>query len=594
MATKRPTFKRFELLSKLGAGLHGRVYLAWDPQLQRKVALKLLTQGRNAKATAEQFLAEARAVAKVAHAAVVPLFEAGIEAGVPYLVFEFVEGVPLRDHLMKTPLDSCAAISYFRQIVDGVAAAHTLGIAHLDLSPNNVLVDARGALRIMDFGLARILGDAREFDEDDVQGTPRYMSPEHFESGVFDLRTDVFALGLIFFELLSGAPAVDASTFKELRAQLSNARFDWTRLDGRAIPTEVISVVRDALARKAPHRFAHAGEMQGALAAAVTAGAARENRDLAVQFLLRRLQRRPEFPAFSNSINEINRLTGEQSQANLEELSKVIMRDFSLTNRLMKVANSALFSRSDGGTVTVTQAISRIGTKTVRMLCNGLLMFEHLKGTSQILQSALVESFVAGLLGRLLATQVNREAIDEAFVAAMFNQLGRNLLIYYLEDEYLEIQAKAAHGMLIQDAERAVLATTTHELGAAVAATWKFPVPLIATIERLPEGVLPAPTSVAERMRYLAHFPNELCSLAARVSDDDAERTLTRMSERYARCFRTTPESLLGLIELALEKFAEIAPSLNVAADNLFCASANRLVAEFRREQATPLELALA
>ncbi len=472
---KKPRFNRFDLLSKLGSGLHGRVFLAWDPQLERKVALKILTRQRDNQATLDQFFAEARAVAKIAHAQVVPLFEAGSEQGLPYLVFEFVEGAPLREYLKSTQLDVPAACAKFKQIVEGVAAAHALGIAHLDLSPNNVLVDQRGTMRVMDFGLSRFVATSNKSDhEDDAQGTPRYMSPEHFAGAPLDMRTDVFALGLIYYELLVGRPAASAQKLRELVAQIEETQFDWLALEAHGTPPEVISVIRDALARVPARRFKHAGEMLGALQEAEATSAARENGDLAVKFLLRRLQRRPEFPAFSNSINEINRLTEESSQAGLHELAAVVMRDFSLTNRLLKVANSAFFARADEGATTVLHAISRVGTKTVRLLCNGLLMFEHLKSDNPVLQDALVESFVSGLLGRLLALQLCRELAEEAFVAAMFNRLGRNLLIYYLDDEYTEILQRVQHGVPLLQAERAILGTTSSQVGAAVAASWKF------------------------------------------------------------------------------------------------------------------------
>jgi HD-like signal output (HDOD) protein len=439
----------------------------------------------------------------------------------------------------------------------------------------------------MDFGLSRFITTTTQGDhEDDVQGTPRYMSPEHFAGAPLDMRTDVFALGLIFFEMLAGRPAANANKLIELTAQLQNTRFDWAVLHTRGTPPEFVSVIRDALARTPSRRFKDAGEMLGALHEAQSAVAARENHDLAVQFLLRRLQRRPEFPAFSNSIAEINRLTDENSQAGLGELASVVMRDFSLTNRLMKVANSAFFARSDAGVTTVAQAISRVGTKAVRLICNGLLMFEHLKSDNPVLQDALVESFVSGLLGRLLALQLCREFAEEAFVAAMFNRLGRNLLIYYLEDEYGEILQRAARGVPLPQAERMILATTSAEVGAAVAANWKFPAALIASMAGLPSGMLPAPAHDAERMHCMAHFPNELCALAAAESAEPPDAGLARLSQRYQRIFRTNSSDLASALEVAMEKFAEIAPSMGIAFNaNGFCCRTQAFLAAFKLAQ---------
>jgi len=584
----KPKFNRFELQSKLGSGLHGRVFLAWDPQLERKVALKILTRQTDARATLEQFFTEARAVAKVAHANVVPLFEAGAEKGLPYLVFEYVDGPSLKGYLKGTTLDFTSACAMFDQIAQGVAAAHAVGIAHLDLSPNNVLVDARGTARVMDFGLSRFVASSmRAEDQDDVQGTPRYMSPEHFAGAPRDMRTDVFALGLVFFELLAGRPAGNQPKLSELTLQLCNARFDWQVLEERGVPAEVISVVRDALARQPARRFKQAGEMLGALRDALGAANARGNQELAVQFVLRRLQRRPEFPAFSNSVTEINRLTADSSQAGLQDLAAVVMRDFSLTNRLMKVANSAFFAGGNGGAATVQQAIARVGTKTVRMICNGLLMFEHLKGDNPVLQDALVESFVSGLLARLLALQFSRELAEEAFVAAMFNRLGRNLLIYYLEDEYADIRQRVDAGMPFAQSERAILGTTSAEIGAAVAANWKFPAALISSMASLPAGVLPTPINEPEKMRALAHFANELCGLAAGHGGVASLSELATLGSRFQRIFRTTPADLAGALGIAMEKFAEIAPSLGVSSEhNGFCRRTREFLESLNRPEA--------
>ncbi len=586
-SAKKPRFNRFDLLSKLGSGLHGRVFLAWDPQLERKVALKILTRQRDTQATLEQFFAEARAVAKIAHAQVVPLFEAGSEQGLPYLVFEFVDGVPLKEFLKSSNLDVPSACAKFKQIVEGVAAAHALGIAHLDLSPNNVLVDPRGTMRVMDFGLSRFVATSKRIDsEDDVQGTPRYMSPEHFAGAPLDMRTDVFALGLIFYELLVGRPAANAQKLRELVTQIEETQFDWLALEERGTPPEVISVIRDALSYAPGHRFKQAGEMLGALQEAEATAAARENGDLAVKFLLRRLQRRPEFPAFSNSINEINRLTEENSQSGLNELAAVVMRDFSLTNRLLKVANSAFFARADEGATTILHAISRVGTKTVRLLCNGLLMFEHLQGDNPLLQDALVESFVSGLLGRLLGLQLCRELAEEAFVAAMFNRLGRNLLIYYLDDEYAEILQRVQRGVPLLQAERAILGTTSSQVGAAVAAAWKFAPGLIASMASLSTGQLPAPAHEVERMRYLAHFPNELCAMAAGNDSATSLVQLEQLAQRFHRVFRTNPADLADALTLALEKFVEISPTLGIASEtNGFCARTRAFLAAYQSAQ---------
>ena len=583
----KPRFNRFQLLAKLGSGLHGRVYLAWDPQLERKVALKVLTQRRPNTADLAEFLGEARSAARIAHPNVIPIFEAGSEQGAPFLVLEYVRGRSLRQSLAGVTLDHPAAAHMFEQILQGVAAAHEQGVAHLDLSPNNILVDDRNRLRVMDFGLARFAAESAAHAAQEIQGTPRYMSPEHFAGRPLDLRTDVFALGLMFYELLAGTPAVQATNYAGLTKQITQASFDWGVLHQRAVPIELQAVVRDALQLKPAHRFASAVDMLAALRDAQAVLNARDNQEIAVQFLLRRLQRRPEFPAFSNSIAEINRLTADNSNSGATELSAVVMRDFSLTNRLLKIANSASFARGDVGVTNVVQAITRVGTKTVRMICNGLLMFEHLKTDNPLLRDALVGSFVAALLARDLTAFLKPELTEEAFVAAMFNRLGRNLLIYYLPEEYAEIEHRIARGTLSLQAEREVLGTTNFAVGAAIAASWKFPPALVAGMAALPTGILSAPRSSSEYAQYFAHFPNELCDVATHSHPGAASAELARLSTRFGSFVKTTPPVLAEVLQLAMEKFAELAPSLGVGvATSGFCHRVQHFLASYAAEQA--------
>jgi eukaryotic-like serine/threonine-protein kinase len=592
----KPRFQRFELLAKLGSGAQGRVYLAWDPRLERKVALKILNRPEAGSTALEKFFSEARAVAKVANPHVVPLFEAGCERGLPFLVFELVEGQSFRDYLDQPRLELQTALALFEQLLEGVAAAHIQKVAHLDLSLNNIVLDKAGRLRVMDFGLSRFVTKPVRTDEfDEIRGTPRYMSPEHFTGEPLDLRTDVFALGLLFYEMLTDRPAISATNFIDLERQIRGIQLDWAALSD--VRPEIQSIVRDALVADPAKRFQSAATMLAALRDANTVIAARENQDLTVQFLLRRLQRRPEFPAFSNSINEINRMTSDSASAGLNQLTAVVMRDFSLSSRLLKVASSAYFSAGEEGPSTVGQAIARVGTKAVRMICNGLVMFDRLKSDNPRLQDALVASFVAGLLGRMLCLQIRKELADEVFVAAMFNRLGRNLLIYYLGDEVEEIELRISRGIPPTQAEREVLGTTSSALGAAIAANWKFPASLIKSIAPVGSGILPPVGAGRDYACYLAHFSNELCEQAALENSplSPLER-LTHLGARYRAAFRTTPEGLVGMLQITLEKFAELAPSLGVtlASNGFYSRSRAFVVAAEEAMQAAETPAALA
>jgi len=586
--TQKPRIGRFELHAELGRGFHGRVYLAWDPQLERNIALKLLLGASGDQANRETFVNEARAAARLAHQNVIPLYDAGLHGKVPYLVFEYVEGELLRTLLRRRGALPCEdAVALFRQILDGIAAAHEQGLAHLDLSPSNLMVDRQGRVRVMDFGLARFAGCAAEGAKaGEVHGTPRYMSPEHFSGGTLDAQTDVFALGLVLFELLAGKPAVPAGGARSMREAIVRGKFDWSPLTELEVPAELVALVRDAMAVDRATRYRDAAEMRRALDDATKVHASPAENEMAVRFLLRRLQRRAEFPAFSNSIIEINRLTAEDSDANLEHLAVVIQRDFGLTNRLMKIANSSFFDRRAGGVITVSQAISLVGTRLVRMLCNGLQLFDHLKRGQPALEDALVSSFVAGLLARHFGLRLRRDLAEEAFICGLFNRLGRNLVIYYLEDEYQEIERLMANDVPMHQAERRVLATTYAAMGAAVARSWKFPATLIESMAPRISGVWKAPETAGAALHAYGHLANELCELA-NSGTPDALAGLEEIGRRYHGVFSGEAMLLSELLGAALEKFRELAPVLGVnIAANGFWARAGLFQALLRKQSA--------
>jgi serine/threonine protein kinase len=174
------TVGRFELRRVLGSGAQATVWLAHDPRLDRDVALKLLDPAADAQSVSE-WLNEARAVSRLAHPHVVPVFEADDAAGQPYLVFEYVEGPTLQQARRQRPAwPAREAASLMLGVLDALTAAHDQGIVHRDLKPSNVLLGTDGRPRVMDFGIAARVGDGKvaAAGSGAIVGTPGYMSPE--------------------------------------------------------------------------------------------------------------------------------------------------------------------------------------------------------------------------------------------------------------------------------------------------------------------------------------------------------------------------------------------------------------------------------
>jgi serine/threonine-protein kinase len=199
----------YRVVALLGRGGMGDVYRAFDPRRERMVAVKLVSASR---ASDPSFLArferEARAASAISHPHLAQVHATGVFERRPFYVMEYVEGRTLSRVLDdEGPLAPAIALDYLRQAAEGLAAAHERGIVHRDLKPDNLMVDAEGRLKIVDFGLARPMAAGSTITHADrVMGTPQYMAPEQASAGIADFRTDMYALGATFYHLLAGVP----------------------------------------------------------------------------------------------------------------------------------------------------------------------------------------------------------------------------------------------------------------------------------------------------------------------------------------------------------------------------------------------------
>ena len=211
---------RFEVRRELGRGAQSVVYLGFDPKLQREIAIKTLHFSNPDPQENAVLLGEARTVSRLRHPNIVPIYEAGEEQGDLYLVFEYVPGKTLAEFLRDSgTLPPVRAVTILRAILDALAHAHAQGVIHRDLKPSNILLDEHGTPRVMDFGLAaRIEGEG----EAEYSGTPSYMAPEYVERREISERIDVFAAGLILFEMLVGRRAVSGDNIFLVMHRIAN------------------------------------------------------------------------------------------------------------------------------------------------------------------------------------------------------------------------------------------------------------------------------------------------------------------------------------------------------------------------------------
>ncbi|MFO0889211.1 MAG: protein kinase [Isosphaeraceae bacterium] len=259
----------YRIIQELGRGSMGVVYEAEQVSLGRRVALKVLPMASALDPHQRQrFLIEAQAAAQLHHPHIVPVFAAGCEEGMHFYAMRYVDGQSLAAPPGDRPMDAPEVARLGIQAAEALEHAHHLGVVHRDIKPANLLLDSQGKLWVADFGLAHIRGDVSLTRSGDVVGTLRYMSPEQAlaRRGVVDQRTDIYALGLTLYELLTHRPAFDGRDHHELFLQIAQEDPVPPRRIDPSIPADLETIVLKAICKEASGRYATAQELADDLA----------------------------------------------------------------------------------------------------------------------------------------------------------------------------------------------------------------------------------------------------------------------------------------------------------------------------------------
>ncbi|MCH9032657.1 MAG: protein kinase, partial [candidate division Zixibacteria bacterium] len=201
----------YEIISKIGAGGMGEVYLAEDSQLDRKVALKFLPSHLSEdESSRARFTREAKAAAKLDHPNIVPVYEVGEFQGRPFFAMANIEGQTLREVIKQGKLSVSEAVNLTMQICEGLNEAHAAGVVHRDIKPANIIIDKNGKPRLLDFGLATVAGQEKLTKTGSTLGTAGYMSPEQVQGQKADHRSDLFSVGVVLYEMITGQTPFDA------------------------------------------------------------------------------------------------------------------------------------------------------------------------------------------------------------------------------------------------------------------------------------------------------------------------------------------------------------------------------------------------
>ena len=260
---------RYKIQGELGRGAMGIVYKAEDPNLDRMVALKTIILDEDAEGAKEykkRFMLEAKAAGKLNHPSIVTTFDYGEEDGLAYLAMELLEGTDLRTRLQKEAIPAAEAVEIARQVADGLGYAHARGVVHRDIKPGNIMLNGGGKAMIMDFGLARMRMADHKTSTGMVLGTPRYMSPEQISGLPVDQRSDIFSLGIVLYEMLTGTRLFAGENIEQVQHLITQTDHVPPTRQVPGLPPMVDFVVARALKKDPAVRYQDAREFAADLA----------------------------------------------------------------------------------------------------------------------------------------------------------------------------------------------------------------------------------------------------------------------------------------------------------------------------------------
>ncbi len=573
---------RFRVERELGRGAQGTVYLAEDPHLQRQVAVKTLRLDRFSGERTEAvrlMLDEARIVGKLQHPNIVALFDAGETDGLPYLVFEYVDGEPLSEIIATVgkiaPADAAGlALAMLR----GIAYAHERRIVHRDIKPGNIMVTSGWVPRIMDFGIASRT-DLGTSSGKGLFGTPRYMAPEYLKGADYTEACDVFAAGMVLYEMVTGSTTVKGHDPHAIMYAMVHQSFERPSQRNAAVDERLERIIMRALEKDPQQRFPNAAAMIDALAEYARPKSSVQNGDSgdaqggagsALDYVLRRMRFKSDFPALSTTIAQVNGVVSSENEPT-SALADSVLKDVALTNKILRMVNTVAYSSYGGSVSTISRAVSILGFQKVRGAALSLMLFEHLQNKSQAadMKDLVTSSYFSGMLSRELAGKLDLRNPEEGFICAMFHRLGKLLATFYLHEEASDV-ARLARSENIEEDDAAVevLGISYTDLGVGVAKKWNLPDQIVGTIMPITDSKAPAARGDTSKLRAVADLSNRLCDVVKMPEGVERDSAVRKLSAKYEDVFNLDVDALNGLVAKSARAFIDEAKALDLQVGN--------------------------
>ncbi|HMS05865.1 MAG TPA: protein kinase [Burkholderiaceae bacterium] len=572
-----PFIGRFRILRVLGSGAQSTVYAAFDPHLHREVALKALHLVGDQTEAATAMLHEARAVSRLSHPAIVPVFDAGEEGGQPYLVFEYVPGQTLAARLHITgSLPAERAVALLLPILEALAYTHEHQVVHRDLKPTNILIDTQGRARVMDFGIAvrqtsvgTTGADADAGGQRALQGTPAYMAPEYARQGIVSPLMDVYSAGLILYEMLCGERAIgEAHGFAAL-AHVAHAHIQLPQTTAEAVDSRLRAIVNRALAHecaeRTPSMAALVAELKDWMLAPAAAeadpahSAADEAAEaVAVERFMARMREQGDLPL----IQPASLIAARASAPG--ELAGRIAQVLPWAQKLLRVANAPHYRQLAGGRVnTVAHALQLLGAEAVGHLSAALPSLAGAADAAQVqglTEQYLLSRFSVTLAARLSGLPPSQAA--DAALAAGFHDYGRVLVLAYAPRAAAEIRRLSALNPGNEASAAAqVLGLPLARLGLRVAQAQGLPDAVAQACVALEGGarVERAPRGHGERIDLAVGLAAALADAARHEAPAEQRRLREGADARYGHALGWDTAAISGAVDVALGEVAALA-----------------------------------
>jgi predicted ATPase len=520
-------FGSYEILERLGAGGMGEVYRAKDTRLEREVAIKTLSLERCSQPEAlSRFEQEARSACALNHPNIVTIYELGHVNGTRYISMELVIGETVRELLASGPIPFRKAVAIAAQIADALAKVHAIGIVHRDLKPQNLMVSGDATAKILDFGVAKLLGVSPTRDSDasttlteqgTVLGTVGYMSPEQATDGEVDFRSDQFSFGSVLYEMVTGFPAFQKKTYAETTAAI--LRDEPERLGSRMLqaPPPFLWIVERCLAKDPKERYASTQDLARDLAAV---------RDRLAEASTRPSEARP-----NNLPVQRTAFIGREHEA---------------------TALRQLLSRVDVQLVTVTGQ-GGIGKTRLALQVASEATAEFPGGVCFVPLSAVSDpGLILSAIGQALGVRETGNQSPQESLKEYVSGLGQPMLLLLDNFEHLLSVAPVITQLLTTGPKLKVVVTSQAPLH--VYGEHEFPVPPLA----LPDLKSIPPLEVLSRLPAVALF-------VERAQAIKREFALTRENAPAVAAICTRLDGLPLAIELAAARIKLLSPSAMLA-----------------------------